>query len=149
MEAYQYQEERPITGAVIWPGFIGIVLAFALSSLLIIPSFVAYKAGYQAVLGEPLFSLFGWRLYGPLSLCLWVWNYAFVSAMWPIWVAALWLFAEIIAAGILTAILWIVHRGLRSSQKSGIYGTAAWATRKDVKPFLGHSWGITFGGWKD
>ena len=149
MEAYQYQEEQPVTGAVIWPGFIGIVVVFALASLFVVPSYVAYTAGYQTALGDPIVAVFGWRLYGPGSLSLWVWNYAFIEALRPVWIAALWLFAEILIAGVLTAVLWIIHRGLRSSRKSGLYGTAAWATRKDVKPFLRHSWGITFGGWKD
>jgi type IV secretion system protein VirD4 len=114
---------------ILW-GQIVIVSTVALLFVWAATQWVAFRLGHQPQLGEPLSTVFGWPIYAPWSFFVWwYWYDAYAPRV----------FVEgaIIAGsgGIAASAVAIFLSVLRAREASDVttYGSARWASRKDVE----------------
>ena len=101
-----------------------VVLGFQIAT-----QYIAWALAYQWRLGAPLFSIGTFPVYAPWSYFLWLWNY---SAYAPdVFNRAAGIIAAFAALGIGLAI-WIAVRRTRAVEDATTYGTARWASAKDL-----------------
>ena len=116
-------------GRVYW-GQILCVLAAFVASLIITTQWTAGALGYQSQLGTPDATLFGYPIYAPWRFFLW-W-YAYDAYARPIFEtgALVFLAGVIVSVGIAFGVsLWRA----REAKDSATYGSARWATARDVR----------------
>ena len=118
------QGSKILWGQVLIVGLVALLFVWAATQ------WTAWRLGFQAELGEPWFSLFGWPVYAPPAFFWWwYWYDAYAPRV----------FVEgaIIAGagGIVSILVAIIHSILRAREASDIttYGSARWAETKDVE----------------
>lgn len=116
-------------GRVYW-GQILCVLAAFLASLIITTQWTAGALGYQSQLGTPDFILFGYPLYAPWKFFLW-W-YAYDAYARSIFETGALFFLSGVAISVATAFGFSLWRA-REAKDSATYGSARWATARDVR----------------
>ncbi len=130
----------------------GIVLISA--AFFISTQYLAYRLGYQRVLGEPLFTLGLLKIYGPFDGAIWYGRYSSLRhpGVSPYLSQALWFTAICITASI-SYVLYRVQQTLSELDKGGesLHGSAHWASGKEVKAtgLLNAGSGVYIGAWKD
>lgn len=114
-----------------------------------ITQFLAYRFGYQAALGQPIWD----KLYNPFAWNLWQFQYYKQAKVWfdQMDVASL---AGYVAILLIAALIQ-GFSNRRSKQHNGLHGTAHWATEEEIRhtgliPKAGQSGsGVYVGAWQD
>ncbi len=133
-------------GRVYWGQLICVLLAFV-ASLAIATQWTAEALGHQPQLGAPDATLFSIRLYAPWKFLLW-WYYYDVYAR-DIFEAAGLICLIGTAGSVLLAFAFSLWRA-RESNNADTYGTARWATQRDItKLNLLSGDGVILGAWGD
>ena len=116
-------------GRIYW-GQILCVLGAFLASLIITTQWTAGALGYQSQLGTPDATLFGYPLYAPWKFFLW-W-YAYDAYARSIFETGALLFLAGLVVSVATAFGFSLWRA-REAKNSVTYGSARWATARDVR----------------
>lgn len=113
---------------ILWGQFL---VAFLILGLAVqaATQYVAHKLGYQDVLGEPVVVILGWSLYWPWQYWVWLYHYDYYAKT---------IFFQgsliIYASAFITfgAMVFMSVRRARRNKNPDTYGTARWATDKDL-----------------
>ncbi len=131
-------------GRIYW-GQILTVLCAVVASAIIATQWTADALGYQPQLGQPDAILWGVRFYAPWKFLLWWYHYDAYAR--DIFEAGAMIFLAGVALAVLTAFGFSLWRS-REAQESDTYGTARWATGRDVKRLgLARGDGVILGAW--
>jgi len=117
-------------GTKIFWGQIIVVAMIVLTTTWAATQWTAWRLGFQSQLGAPWFELWGWPVYYPPAF-FWWW-YAYDAYAPPIFVEG----AIIAASGGFLAVAVAIFVSIlraREAQEVDTYGSARWATRKDVE----------------
>ncbi|MEQ9244968.1 MAG: type IV secretory system conjugative DNA transfer family protein, partial [Nitratireductor sp.] len=101
--------------------------------------YVAYKYGYHPALGEPLFSVGAHKFYAPPMWFVWIFQFA--EPVEPIFDTAYLIMTASTTAGFF---IFITAVTMKKKLPSGKFGTAKWATSRELEPLKGHS-GVIIG----
>jgi type IV secretion system protein VirD4 len=116
--------------------------------------YVAACLGYQPVLGQPMLSIGGWKLYFPMDWLTWYsrWHAVEVPAVIAAFQVAKWL----TLLGVAAAIIYVLVSLSRESKRralggQSLHGSAHWASAAEVARtgLLKQSAGVYIGAWKD
>ena len=105
-------------------------LVFTLLGMWCSTQYVAYALGYQQALGEPVFVLNGYPVYEPWLWMYWAYHFepyapqVFDMASWITYTSFFVMFGLMVVLAI---------RRARFRSASGVYGTARWASRKELE----------------
>jgi type IV secretion system protein VirD4 len=103
--------------------------------------FIAHGLNYHTTIGTPLFAMIGYPIYPPLYWVAWLFTY---SENYPeIFNQAYLIFTGIVFVGLF---LFVAVMRTGKAKPSNKFGSARWATEKELKPFDGHS-GIILGAY--
>jgi len=111
-------------------GQIVIVLTTIISGLWAGTEWLAFRLDYPYELGAPWISFVGFKLFAPWELFIWDYQYGpyapdeFNEAFWFVYAGT--------ALGVVSAIVGSLWRSRRRTEAT-TYGSARWATQKDVK----------------
>lgn len=112
---------------------------FVLAGMWGATQYVAYKYNYHPALGEPLFSVGAHKFYAPVMWFVWIFQFAEPSE--PIFDTAYMIMTASTTAGFFVFITAVT---MKRKQPSGKFGTARWATSRELEPLKGHS-GVVIG----
>jgi len=133
-------------GRIYW-GQIVCVLGACLASLAVTTQWTADALGYQAQLGPPDAVMFDLRLYAPWKFFLW-W-YWFDAYARDIFQAGALIFLVGAGLSVATAIGFSLWRS-RETKQSDTYGSARWATTRDIRRLsLNSGDGVILGAWRN
>ncbi len=131
-------------GRIYW-GQIVCVLCVFVASLAAATQWTAHALGYQSQLGAPDLVLQGYPLYAPWKFFLW-WYHFDTYARETFHAGAL-VFLSGVALAVITAFAFSLWRA-RESRNADTYGTARWATLRDIKRLaLMSGDGVILGKW--
>lgn len=116
-------------GRVYW-GQIVVVLAAILLAVFIATQWTAHALGYQEGLGPPDFVVLNHRLYAPWRFFLWWYHYDVYAR--PIFETGGLILLAGVALAVLLAFAFSLWRS-RENKKTDTYGTARWASPRDVR----------------
>jgi len=116
-------------GRVYWGQILCVLAAFA-ASLVITTQWTAGALGYQSQLGTPDLTLFGYPLYAPWKFFLW-W-YAYDAYARHIFETGALIFLTGVFISVAIAFGFSLWRS-REARNADTYGTARWATSRDVR----------------
>ncbi|WP_301233372.1 type IV secretory system conjugative DNA transfer family protein [Pandoraea cepalis] len=103
-----------------------VVLAFWIAT-----QYVAWKAGNQPALGEPLFRTANFALYTPVDYMIWLLKFGHVAEMDPIFRVGEYILLSL--HGLFLPALWLsIRRGRKLRQMTDSHGSAHWADKKEV-----------------
>ena len=114
---------------ILWGQFLAALIG-AILTLQAATQYVAYQLAYQPQLGNPAYSLLGFPIYWPWKY--WEWMYYFDYYAKPIFFQG----SLFIYGGVFLIFLTIVFMSLiraRRQKDSDTYGSARWATEKDLQ----------------
>lgn len=131
-------------GRIYWGQIVAVLFAF-LASAVAATQWTADALGYQAQLGAPDAILFDVRLYAPWKFLLWwYWYDAYAREVFE--TAAI-IFLTGVGLSVATAFGFSLWRS-REARHADTYGTARWATTRDVKRLnLTTGDGVILGAW--
>ncbi len=133
-------------GRIYW-GQIVCVLGACLASLAVTTQWTADALGYQAQLGPPDAVMFDLRLYAPWKFFLW-W-YWFDAYARDIFQTGALIFLVGAGLSVATAIGFSLWRS-RETKQSDTYGSARWATTRDIRRLnLNSGDGVILGVWRN
>ncbi len=133
-------------GRIYW-GQIVCVLGACLASLAVTTQWTADALGYQAQLGPPDAVMFDLRLYAPWKFFLW-W-YWFDAYARDIFQTGALIFLVGAGLSVATAIGFSLWRS-RETKQSDTYGSARWATTRDIRRLsLNSGDGVILGAWRN
>lgn len=114
---------------ILWGQFI-VAFIGAMIALQTATQFVAHKLGYQEALGEPAYHVFGTPCYWPWKYWAWLYQYDYYAK------TVFFQGSLIIYGGVFAIFMVIVFMSVnraKRNQHPDAYGTARWATRKDMQ----------------
>ena len=130
---------------ILW-GQVLLVCAVVLLFLWTATEWTAWRLAFQAQLGPPWFSVFGWPIYQPLAF-FWWW-FAYDAYAHEIFVAGGFIAASGGVAAFAVAVALSVWRA-REVKKVTTYGSARWAEARELrKAGLLHPDGVLLGRWR-
>ena len=130
---------------ILW-GQVLLVCAVVLLFLWTATEWTAWRLAFQAQLGPPWFSVFGWPIYQPLAF-FWWW-FVYDSYAHEIFVAGGFIAASGGVAAFAVAVALSVWRA-REVKKVTTYGSARWAEARELrKAGLLHPDGVLLGRWR-
>ena len=132
-------------GRVYWGQIVVVLCAFLLSAVAA-TQWVADALGYQPQLGPPDAMLMGFRLYAPWKFLLWWYHYDAYAR--DIFQTGGLICLSGVAIAVLTAFAFSLWRS-REAKNANTYGTARWATARDIKRLhLTSGDGVVLGAWQ-
>jgi type IV secretion system protein VirD4 len=133
-------------GRIYW-GQIVSVLCALVASAATTTQWTADALGHQPQLGHPDAIVWGYPLYAPWKF--FIWWYQFDAYARPVFETGGWIFLCGVAFAIMLAFAFSLWRS-REAKHSDTYGTARWATARDIRRLaLTHGDGVVLGAWKD
>jgi len=133
-------------GRIYW-GQIVSVLCALVASAATTTQWTAAALGHQPQLGAADAIAWGYPLYAPWKF--FIWWYQFDSYARPVFETGGWIFLSGVAFAIAVAFAFSLWRS-REAKHSDTYGTARWATARDIRRLaLTRGDGVVLGAWKD
>ncbi|WP_193188994.1 type IV secretory system conjugative DNA transfer family protein [Nisaea sediminum] len=119
--------------ATFYRGFL-VMLLFVIGGMAGATQYVAHWYGYHPALGEPLFSIGAHKFYAPVMW--WIWLFSLPNPRMNVFDTGQLIMTGFIVAGIFVFIYAVT---MRKRQSSGKFGTARWATDKELARYKGHN----------
>lgn len=107
-------------------------ILFTLFSLFAATQYVAHEFGYQPQLGSPIFIVYGYPIYNPLSWFFWAYKYNTYAP--HVFDVASWITYGIFFTMFFIMIILAIRRA-KNNRSHGVYGTARWASEKELDEY--------------